>query len=188
MRKILVFCAVIGCFWGFESFSSTHEAHEHGLVHMNLVVEGGEVKIDISGALDNFLSFEHKPETDAQRKEVRNMAALLRNSGVLFVFPAEARCRPEEVSLDSEVLGQALLAPEGSKQREAHGHGGESHEDHGDLDAEISFMCLDPKNLNSVTVNMFSVFPNLRRMEVQMVTSRGQNAAKLSPEANVVRW
>ncbi|MDR1489260.1 MAG: DUF2796 domain-containing protein [Desulfovibrio sp.] len=188
MKKILVLCAVIGIFWGLDSFASAHEAHEHGLAHMNMVVEEKKVEIEITGALDNFLSFEHKPETDAQRQEVRNMAALMRNAGALFVFPAEARCRPEKVSLDSEVLGQSLLAPEGSRQREAHDHGGKSHEDHGDLDAEISFICLNQEKLNSVTVNMFSVFPNLRRMEVQMVTPKGQNAAELSPEASVIRW
>ncbi|MDR3175147.1 MAG: DUF2796 domain-containing protein [Desulfovibrio sp.] len=188
MNKILVFCAVIGSFWGFESFASTHEAHEHGLARMDLVVEGKEVEIEISGALDNFLSFEHKPETDAQRKEVRDMAALMRNAGALFVFPAEARCRLEKLSLDSEILGKDLLAPEGSKQRDAHEHGREAHEDHGDLDADASFICLSPEKLTGVTVNMFSVFPNLRRMEVRMVTPKGQKAAELSPEANILRW
>ena len=49
-------------------------------------------------------------------------------------------------------------------------------------------MCRHPEKLNSVTVNLFKVFPGLRQMEVQMVTPKGQKAAKLTPESNVIQW
>ncbi len=193
MRKAFGLFVVVGLL-AIGAPALAHEAHVHGVAHMNVTVEGKEVEIEWETPLANLLSFEHAPETEAQKEEVRTMAAGLRKADSLFILPAEARCRLKSVSLESEVLDDALLSPAGSRRAEkAHAKerapDGKKHtEGHADLDMEVSFVCDNPEKLNSLRVDVFRAFPNLHELEVQMVTPRGQSAAELTPEADTLRW
>ncbi|MDR1425027.1 MAG: DUF2796 domain-containing protein [Azoarcus sp.] len=189
MKKFLIFCMAVGGALVLGDPVSAHDAHEHGVAHLNLVVDEQEVEIELETPLANVLSFEHAPQTDAQKKEVRDMAALMRKADALFVFPAQARCELAEVSLDSDAVDREMLAS-GSEGAQEHEHDEDANEarGHGDLDVEVSFLCRDPGKLNSVTVDVFKVFPDMRRMDVQMFTPKGQKAAKLTPESNVIQW
>lgn len=197
MKKLLASFALIGVFLTFGFPASAHEAHVHGLARMNLAVDGQEVEIELDSPLANFVSFEHEPETDAQKQEVRAMAATLQKAETLFILPVEAKCRLEKVSLESEAIGDELLSTEKPGQAESkheHSHDGHSHDEHeehgehGDIEVEISFVCLAPEKLNGMTVDLFRAFPDLHKVEVQMVTSGKQGAAELVPESNALRW
>ena len=180
--------------------AGAHEAHEHGAAAMYVSVEGGRVSIELESPLANMISFEHEPETDAQREEVRAMAAVLHRADSLFVFPAAAGCRQEEVALESEKLDAALLAPapapahsrgeaaEGKHGEEEHDEEGHGEEEHGDLDAAFSFLCEHPAALRGMEVKLFSAFPALEEIEVQMGTPDGQHAAELTPGNAGIRW
>ena len=204
MKKIIGYGATLCCLtfpWGVQS---AHEAHVHGIAQMNLVVEGQIVEIELETPLANVLSFEHAPESDAQKKEVRQMASTMRKAEGLFVFSTEAKCRLEKVSLDSNVIDEHLLNVKASgKSAKAHGHhqkniDGDAHKDdhehekehggHGDLDVDITFKCQHPEKLSRIEVNLFNAFPDLQAVQVQMVTSKGQNAAELSKASREIRW
>jgi len=188
MKKFLTFC-VAGGVLVLGHLVWAHDAHEHGAARLNLVVEGREVEIELETPLANVLSFEHAPKTDVQKQEVRDMAMRMRKADALFVFPAQAQCGLVDVSIDSDVIGREALAPGGMELRgQGHDEGSGEEHGHGDLDVEMSFICHHPEKLNSVTVNVFNVFPDLRRMEVQMLTPKGQKAAKLTPDSNVIQW
>ncbi|MDR1947373.1 MAG: DUF2796 domain-containing protein [Desulfovibrio sp.] len=206
MKNIVLFVAV-ACASAFGRPASAHEAHEHGTARLNLSVEGQRVEIKLETPLANLISFEHAPSTDAQKKEVRDMAAALHKADTLFIFPAEARCRLEKVSLESEVLSADLLAAAGASAGLAGKdaiHKGASHKDaaekapaggkeeggetHADLDAEITFLCDNSENLKRIEVRMFAQFPDLREIEVQTVTPGRQGAAELTPQSNVIGW
>ena len=117
MKKFLIFCVAAGGVLVLGHPVSAHDAHEHGVAHLDLVVDGREVEIELETPLANVLSFEHAPQTDAQKKEVRDMATLMRKADALFVFPAQARCGLAEVSLESDAIGREMLAPEGAELR-----------------------------------------------------------------------
>ncbi len=189
MKISLEFLVVAGCLLAFGSTGAAHEAHEHGAAHMNLVVEGQKVEIELETPLANVLSFEHEPETEAQKEEVRDMATAMRKADALFVLPAEAQCQLKEVSVESDEIGHTLLSPKTSGNAGKTPEGGAHTKDsHGDLDVEVSFVCSNPAKLNNIDVRLFGAFPNLRKVEVQMVTPSGQRAAELSPKAAVIRW
>lgn len=206
MKKFLGFLFVFAGLFLVSFPASAHEAHVHGLAHLNISVGGGDVSIEMTSALANVISFEHAPETDAQKQEVRNMAALMRKAENLFLFPAEADCKVKEVALESAVLPAELLAPKGAHSPEEqggrqhkHDHAGHEHKHgehkndahehaHGNLEADISFMCGRPEKLNSLKVDMFRAFPSLHEVEVQLVTPKGQSAAELTAKTNTLRW
>ncbi|MDR1368204.1 MAG: DUF2796 domain-containing protein [Candidatus Accumulibacter sp.] len=202
MKILRIFFIVLGGFVVLGAPAFAREAHVHGLAHMNVGVEGEKVEIKLVSPLANVISFEYRPETDAQKKEVRNMAAVMRKADSLFVLSAEAGCRLKEVSLESGVMDDCMLSSGGAGcaeiaharheggKREAHEHGASGDHDHGHagLEVEVSFMCRHPEKLNSMKVDLFRVFPNLHEMEVQMVIPGGQKAAELTPESNTLRW
>ncbi|MDR2051299.1 MAG: DUF2796 domain-containing protein [Deltaproteobacteria bacterium] len=179
-----------------------HGPHEHGVAHMNIAVEGGTVEIELETPLANLLSFEHAPESAAQKDEARHMALLLHRADELFLFPAAARCRSAEIELESGALSAELLAPPagGEAARPAAGaaapapekhEGEEEHEGeegHADLDAAFTFHCANPAALNSLELDLFKKFPGVNEIEAQLITGKGQKAAELTPGENRLRW
>jgi hypothetical protein len=169
-----------------------HGPHEHGIARMNVGIEGNRVTIDLESPLANFLSFEHAPENDAQRQEMRNMAVALRKAENFFLFPGKAACSQESADLKSEAIPADLFAPDGARPAAtpspAEGAEGEGEEEHADLDAAFSFRCARPEELRSLDVRLFASFPNLRKVEVQLVTPRGQKAAELTPYSTSLAW
>ena len=172
---------------------------------MTLAVDGDGVEIELETPLANVLSFEHAPETDEQRNEVGTMAARMLKGEVLFVLPKDAQCSLKDLSMKSGVIDDALLFPDnGDNEKNGVAHGGNAeksvndsdggssgtgvHRGLGDLDVNIFFVCSKPDKLTSIRVDLFDAFPDLRELEVQMLTPKGQGAAELTANARIIRW
>lgn len=52
-------------------------AHEHGVANLMLSQEGNEVIIELDGASDSLLGFEHQPKTEAEEQAVIQLVKLL---------------------------------------------------------------------------------------------------------------
>jgi hypothetical protein len=170
-----------------------HKAHKHGAAKMNMAVDGARVSMDLECPLADILPFEHSPVTIEQQEQVKAMAGRMRQAETLFQLTPAAECRLEKVTLASDKLDPALLDPQAAVSEAPAGDGQEQNEEaaeeeHGDLDAEFIFMCLSPANLNSVDVLLFSAWPDLKTIEVQAITPKGQRAAKLTPKKNRISW
>jgi hypothetical protein len=129
--------------------------------------------LSLESPLDNLLGFERMPRTEQQKAAVRDMAARLNKVATLFVPTPAAFCRAESIKLDSPVLD-----PKKNTVGDAHA----------DLDAEFIFRCQSPDALRDLEVTLFDEFPNLRQLDVQVVSSRGQSAAKLSSRQRRITW
>lgn len=194
-----------------------HGPHEHGAARLDVAVEGNSVEISLESPLANALPFEHAPRDAAQRQAVQNMAATLHKAENIFVFPAAAQCRIKKVTLESEALPDALLAASAAAQPEqaqtsqknapaasavepkTHAdhdeHGGHDehagHDEqggHADLDASFTFECAQPEALHGMDVRLFSAWPALHELRVQIVSPAGQHAAELNEQAPTLKW
>jgi len=167
-----------------------HDAHEHGAAQVNIAVDGAQVNIGFESPLANLLPFEHSPETPEQRRQVQNMAHRLNQAETLFKLTPAAECRLSKVSLESENLDAALLNPEApSEPAQAEAQSSETAEEHGDLDADFTFLCATPEKLNSLDILLFDAWPNLEKIEAQLATSKGrQRAETLSAEKHLLSW
>ena len=199
MKKLFILSTVLGTAL-VSSLVLAHGAHEHGVAKMNVAVDGAKVEIALESPLINAISFEHAPSTDAQRAEVRAMAAKLRKPEEIFLLTRAAQCRPVEVSLASEnlppeLLGETAAATENNKKApaakaddkavtEAH----DEHDGHGDLDASFTFACAKPEALKSLDVQLFKAWPSLHEVEVQLVTPSGQKGAELTSKKHTLTW
>lgn len=171
--KRAFFLAAMSALIGLPALAHEPGAHVHGVARLQVAVEGDTLTLTLESPLDNLLGFEHRPRTEKQKAAVRDMAARLRKAEPLFVPTPAAECRAESVTLESPVL-----APEKKD-------GGDGH---ADLDGEFVFRCAKPEALRGIEVRLFDAFDHLRRVDVQVVTGKGQSAAKLTPAQKKVGW
>ena len=199
MKKSLILATVMGTALLYSP-AMAHGPHEHGVARMNISVDGATVEIALESPLANVLSFEHAPASDAQRAEVQALAAKLRQAEKLFLLTKAAQCRSTGVSLASENLPPELLGdaapafvggggghPEkthDTAEDEAH----EEHEAHGDLDASFTFTCDKPEALKDINVQLFTAWPALHELEIQLVTPAGQQGAELTSKKHTLVW
>jgi len=162
---------------------STHvlEAHVHGTATLKVAVDADTITMNFSSPLDNLLGFEHKPRNEAEVEQVQNMIKQFYKPN-LFLPTKDAQCKLRSVDLDSLVIKKKKQAATTTQ----HSH----HEEagHADLDAEMVYQCNRVKRLRDLQVNVFTVFPNLHKLSVEIVSDRGQTAATITPDKPQITW
>lgn len=160
-----------------------HEAHEHGVAHLNVVLEGSNLAIELSSPAANVVGFEHPPRTQAQRDQVKEARKKLEAAETLFLVPAKVQARLVKSSVDTNIDSDSAAA---SEAEHTHGpsevdHDDEhDHEQHSDFKAKYHFICTKPDKLAYLDVMLFQVFPGIERIEVQILTDTGQTARELT--------
>jgi len=195
VRNFFIILIALGWLPCLLTLSQAHNAHEHGTAKVNIAVEGDQISLGLESPLANLLPFEHGPATPEQREQVRDLARRLRQAETLFQLTPAAECRLAKLELESENLEPELLDPEPAPFQALADDGGDKspaksahHEEHGDLDAEFTFLCAKPEKLNSVDVLLFEAWPKIEKVEARAVTSKGQRAADLSAKKHLFSW
>ncbi len=153
-------------------------AHDHGQARLDIAVEGSRITLQMASPLDNLLGFERAPRTEAERKSAAALVSRLQAADALFKPDPAAQCRLATVELESAALN---LAPApGRAEPEAKGV------EHADLDALISFDCGDATRAAFIDVTLFDAFTRLKRIDVQVATSKGQLKRTLAAPARRV--
>jgi len=150
------------------------KAHQHGTAQLDIVVDASRVSIVFDTPLDNLLGFERAPRTDAERQQADAAVAVLRDAGRLFRIDPAAGCTLAKVELASAALKL--------------GDGGDvpATGDHADLEGRFDFDCKQGARAAHVEVGLFEAFKSLRRLELQVVTPKGQMGATLVRPASRV--
>ena len=137
-------------------------AHEHGAVNLNVAVEGGKITLQMESPLENLLGFERAPRTDAERKSTAAMLTRLKAADTLFKIDPAAQCALASVELNSAALKLGTPEPAAASG------------EHADLDATFVFTCQAGAKAGFIDVAFFDAFQRMRRIEVQVVTDKGQ--------------
>lgn len=172
-------------------------AHVHGAASLQVAVDGKMLTLNFESPLDSLVGFEHAPRTDRQKDAVRRMGQQLRRTETLFVPTPAARCTPQSVKLESEVITASMLDPDGKQPsavsrpadppaKKQSGHHEESA--HAEIEGEFIFRCENPENLRDLEAKLFDVFPKVTRLDVQVAARKGQKSARLSPGTRRVSW
>ena len=149
------------------------KAHEHGVAHLDVAVDGARVSIEMDTPLDNLIGFERAPRTDAERDKANAAVAKLRLGDTLFRIDSAAGCTLDKVELRSAPLQLGSATPAAG--------------DHGDLSASYTFNCKAGAKAGFVEVGLFQAFAGLKRIELQVLTPKGQLKATLRrPSSRVV--
>ena len=141
--------------------------HEHGVVKLDVAVEGSRVSLLLDSPLANLVGFERAPRTDAERQRVDAAIVTLQSATTVFRIDAAAGCTPGPVSLNASAL-------EGPQSGAEAGHA--------DIDASYSFKCAKGAPA-LIDVRLFEAFPAVQRIDVQLVTNAGQAKRTLTRPA-----
>jgi hypothetical protein len=164
------------------------EAHVHGRGTLDVAVDGSILTLRLESPLDSFVGFERAPRNDKERAAVRRMAQALRAESVFVPSPA-AKCRLQEVRLESPVLDASLLAPAGTPgESAASGAGSGSRKGHVEIAGEYVYECADAAALRAVEVRLFEAFKRLERLDAQVASPQGQTGARLTAKSRTLTW
>ena len=172
--KFLVACMAVTA-----SAAHAGKAHEHGVVRLDVSVEGSTLNVEMLAALDNWLGFERAPRTDAERKAAAEVLARLRNPQLgtpLFAADAGAQCQLTQAEVSAPVLepgakpvSKPATAPNSPPK------GGE----HADLEARYTFQCAQPTQLRTLDLGLFDAYKRIQRIHVQVAGPNGQSKVTL---------
>ena len=163
-----------------ESHHHEQHAHQHGVAQMQMVIAGKDVLIEVASPLFNVVGFEHKPNSEQQKKAFKQQVSAI-SKGDLIALTAEAQCRLESNDIDHP------FADSHAHNDHEHEHEGDHTSDykqtHNNLRFEYQLHCESPQNLNDVnTQPLFTAWPNLQTLNVEWVYNNRQSAKTLSPD------
>jgi hypothetical protein len=147
-------------------------AHQHGEARLDVAVEFGRVTLELDTPLDSLLGFERAPRTDAERERATAVVSKLNEAASLFRIDPAAGCTPARVTLVAPVLGLGGAVPE--------------KEGHAELAGRFEFVCKAGARAGFIEVGLFDAFAALKRIELQVVSPKGQMKATLVRPASRV--
>ena len=160
-------------------------AHEHGIARLDVAVDGARLLIGLESPLDNLVGFEHAPRSDKQRAALKKMTEELMASERLYKLPAGAECKSVRVALEHPHQGGGLAAGKAEKPDRAR----DSHDDaHAELRGTWEFVCGRSDSLIRLDVQLFDVFPGIKRIRAQIATARGQATANLTAAKRTIAF
>lgn len=139
------------------AIAQTHHHHEHGIVRLDVAVDGPHINVLLQSPLDSFVGFERAPRTDAEKKRAEDALDALR-SGVLLQPNPQAGCTLSSVEVAAPVL-------EG-KAKEKGGHA--------DAEASYVFTCTAIEKLTALNTLFYQTFKHTKKVEAQVIDSKGQ--------------
>lgn len=150
-----------------------HHAHAHGVAKLEVAVDGANLSLHLETPLDGLLGFERAPRNDKERAVAAEMRRKLADAGKLFLPTTAARCTLKSVQIDAPTLDAKPAT---------------GNDEHADLDADFLFTCAQPGKLTGMDVRLFQAFPDMRRIDAQVVSAKGQKATRLSSKMRFLSW
>jgi len=180
-----------------------HEAHEHGVAHMNIAVEGNHLYIEFVSPTANIVGFEHYPRSREQKAAVQAAIATLRTDKKLFVLPPDAESQLAKATVVTDIaddsvhksetehahgLGEVHEKAQTAKKhsKEAHVADEHEHDRHSEFMADYHYVLKRPEKLKHIEVLIFRIFPGIEHIEVQLLTDTKQTALELTAKKNKI--
>lgn len=147
--------------------------HQHGAGTLSIAIEGSRLELELDAPAADVIGFEHAPRDDAERARAAEAFARFKDAGRLFRLDAAAGCTATTIDVELEGGGGE---PGKEGQQEAHA----------DISGKYKFDCSAIAALRRIELGYFAAFPAAQRLEVTVVTAKGQTTATATPATAVV--
>ncbi len=181
-----------------------HDAHVHGVAHLNAAVEGTRLHLEFSSPAANIVGFEHEPRTPEQKDGVRNAIEKLEDGSKLFILSSEAQCRLSKSSVKTDIEHDADHDADAEHKHEHekdahhgkdedhdkahHAENEDEHARHSEFHSEYRFVCKNPGKLSQMDVMLIKSFPGIEHIEVQLLTETKQSAQELTAQSHRIKF
>ncbi|MGZ7459357.1 DUF2796 domain-containing protein [Pseudomonas sp. Ma2-10] len=160
-------------------------AHEHGVSRLNAALDGQTLELELESPAMNLVGFEHAATSDADKAKVAAVRAQLEKPLVLFNLPKAAGCVMATQELESPLFGDK---PDADDDHDAEGKD-EHHHDHSEIHAHYQFRCSAPGALKTLDLaNIFNTFPATQKIQIQLISSSGQQGVEVTAKAAALKF
>jgi len=159
-------------------------AHEHGVGRLDVALEGNTLEFELDSPAMNLVGFEHMASTDEDKAKVAEVRVLLQKSQALFNLPLAAKCAVTTQTLESPLFGDKPDPDDHDEDddAQANGEGDEPHHEHSEIHAHYQFVCDAPAALKNLDLGqIFKTFPATQKIQVQLISPRGQQGVEATP-------
>jgi len=139
------------------------DAHEHGVSTLKLAQENQTFLFELEAPGNDIVGFEHAPENDAQRADVKSALSQFAKPESMFVLPAEAECVASKQHAEFE-----------------------TEEDHAGFHVTWTMTCKNPSKARSMTTNFFDMFDRAEEIEVEAIGNAGQTAIEVEKDQSSI--
>lgn len=156
------------------------DAHEHGAAELNVALDDQTLEIELKSPAMNLVGFEHAAQSEADKARVTEVHNQLANPQPLFGL-GTGNCTVSEQALESPLFADTRLHQAHDHEHAAH-QADEHKDEHSDIHAHYQFSCQQPHDLKQLDLaELFSRFPGMEKIQVQLIGPKGQQGLELSP-------
>ena len=171
-----MFCRILAFFFLFVA-SVVHpaqDAHVHGLSYLKIALEKQTLLVEINSPLMDIVGFEGEPRTKVQKDSIERAKTMLRKIGNVLIFKGGS-CIEKKINVN---LGH----DHGTK----HSHSEHDHGTHSEISAVYKFRCLEPEELQDITVLLPNQFSRMEKIKAQWITPDSQGQITLDKNKNII--
>ncbi|WP_028300258.1 ZrgA family zinc uptake protein [Oceanospirillum beijerinckii] len=180
-------------------------AHEHGVANLMLSQEGNEVMVELDGAADSLLGFEHQPKTEAQEQAVIKLVKLLNTPDKLTSLAQKCKLVDTRLELPFAVAEHSHDDHKGhddhdehdhdehnkdhdhdEHDHDKHNHAGHKDTTHSDIRVSYQFDCKG-QDVENIQINLFANLPHLEELRAEAVSERRIMVANMDKDG-MLKW
>ncbi|PJE78858.1 hypothetical protein CI610_02195 [invertebrate metagenome] len=185
---VLTFSALLFSFP--KVYSAILSVHEHGVAHLFVVQQEGQVALTLTSPWHNLLGFEHAPTSEKEKQAEQQLLTELQKADAFFLFNKSAQCSlMHQKIFDGDLHNYQEDHHEGTHNEDNH-HEKKHHEEeaqHRDLTAEYVFICAIPSVLQQINMRaLLQRFSGIKKLNVQWVSDNRQFVATLTTDDSIL--
>ena len=159
-------------------------AHEHGVGRLDVALEGRTLEFELDSPAMNIVGFEHLATSAEDKAKVAAAKEILLKPHALFSVPEAAECNVVAQKLESPLFGDKPDADADHDHDHDHANkAGEPEEhEHSEIHGTYKFTCKVPAVLKTLDLTqIFKSFPGTQKLQVQLISPKGQSGAEVRP-------
>jgi hypothetical protein len=156
----------------------TEGAHEHGVVRLNIAIDGTVATFEFEAPGQTLFGFEGEAKTVAQREQMEAVLKQLReNIARLFAFDPSVGClfEPPEVETTEEEEDHAGTEP--------HKEG----EEHSEVTVRAEARCAKSPAGSELRLGLREQFPQLLHIDLQVLSEHAQTGQRIDGKTPTIR-
>ena len=181
--KLLIFSlfaavSAAGLITAAQAETQNHKAHVHGTAKLILALETETTgTIDLDCAADSIIGFEYEAKTKKDQDTRDQAFQKLRDHAVSVVnFDPSLGCEIVATKAEMEKEeGKESVADKTAASEKAHGQ-------HSDVNASFNVKCKRPLSGSKVEIGLIALFPKLKTVSFQVLSSSSQTESTVKNE------
>lgn len=162
-------------------------AHEHGVAQLNVALDANTLEVEFESPAMNIVGFEHAATSEADKATVAKARSQLEQPLALLGLAA-GNCSLTNTELESPLFSGEHQHDEAEHHHDDEAEGEHEHQ-HSEIHAHYTFTCKQPETLKQLDLSeLFKRFPATHKIQVQLISSNGQQSSELTATQSAVNF